>query len=68
MGIPEYEAKRYEGKVRSGNILISVHVENGDEARRARQIFEQQSAEDIAAAGEEAVAGSGDATSPPPRD
>src|SRR5688500_692941 len=68
LGIPEYEAKRYEGKVRSGNILISVHVENGDEARRARQIFEQQNAEDIASAGEEAVAGSGDATRQPQPD
>jgi hypothetical protein len=58
LGIPEYEAKRFEGKVRSGNILISVHTENGDEARRAREIFGQQHAEDIASAGEEAVAGS----------
>jgi hypothetical protein len=58
LGIPEYEAKRYEGKVRSGNILISVHTEDGDEARRAREIFAQQNAEDIASAGEEAVAGS----------
>jgi hypothetical protein len=56
LGIPEYEAKRYEGKVRSGNILISVHTDDGDEARRAREIFEQQNAEDIASAGEEAVA------------
>ena len=58
LGIPEYEAKRFEGKVRSGNILISVHTEDGDEARRAREIFGHQHAEDIASAGEEAVAGS----------
>ena len=58
LGIPEYEAKRYEGKVRSGNILISVHAEDGEEVRRAREIFEQNNAEDIASAGEEAVAGS----------
>src|SRR6185312_6052155 len=32
MGIPEYEAKRYEGKIRSGNILISVHSDNGKNA------------------------------------
>src|ERR1700675_1082619 len=31
MGIPEYEAKRYEGKIKAGNILISVHSDNGDE-------------------------------------
>lgn len=55
MGIPEYEAKRYEGKVRSGNVLISVHADNADEAQRARQIFERNHAEDIASAGEEGV-------------
>jgi hypothetical protein len=58
LGIPEYEAKRYEGKLRSGNILISVHIDDAREANRARQIFEQHNAEDIASAGEEAVAGS----------
>src|SRR5438309_4462912 len=35
MGIPEYEAKRYEGKIKEGNILISVHSENSDEVTRA---------------------------------
>ena len=39
MGIPEYEAKRYEGKIREGNILISVHTENSDEVSRARTSF-----------------------------
>jgi hypothetical protein len=58
LGIPEYEAKRYEGKIRSGNILISVHVDDGDESRRAREIFDRNRAEDIAAAGEETIAGS----------
>lgn len=52
MGIPEYEAKRYEGKIRDGNILISVHTEDRDEARRAREIFEQEGAEDINSTGE----------------
>jgi len=47
-GIPEYEAKRYEGKIRAGNILISVHVEDRDERARAKQIFAQAGAEDIA--------------------
>src|SRR4051812_3379588 len=47
MGIPEYEAKRYEGKIAAGNILISVHTENGDQATRARDIFEKAGAEDI---------------------
>jgi hypothetical protein len=48
LGIPEYEAKRYEGKVKEGNLLISVHTEESTERARARQIFEQEGAEDIA--------------------
>jgi hypothetical protein len=55
MGIPEYEAKRYEGKVKEGNILISVHTENADQARRTREIFEQAGAQDISTTGEAAV-------------
>jgi hypothetical protein len=55
MGIPEFEAKRYEGRVKNGNILISVHSENGDETSRAKKIFEQAGAEDIASAGETGV-------------
>jgi hypothetical protein len=47
MGIPEYEAKRYEGRVKDGNILISVHAENRAERARAKDIFEQAGAEDI---------------------
>ena len=47
-GIPEYEAKRYEGKIKEGNILISVHTDDRDERSRAKQIFEQARAEDIA--------------------
>jgi len=52
MGIPEYEAKRYEGKIKEGNILISVHSENSDEAKRARSIFEQAGAQDISTTAE----------------
>lgn len=37
LGIPEYEAKRYEGKIRDGRILISVHTESNDEASRDRK-------------------------------
>jgi hypothetical protein len=47
MGIPELEAKRYEGKVKDGNILISAHAENSDEVRRAKEIFERAGATDI---------------------
>jgi len=55
MGIPEYEAKRYEGRIQSGNILISVHAEDQAETRKARDIFERAGAEDIASAGEVGV-------------
>lgn len=52
MGIPEYEAKRYEGKVKEGNILISVHTKDQDEADRVKQIFEDAGARDISIASE----------------
>jgi len=52
MGIPEYEAKRYEGKVKNGNILISVHTESSDQVKRAKEIFTQAGAEDISSTGE----------------
>jgi hypothetical protein len=55
MGIPEYEAKRYEARVREGRILISVHCEDGDEAKRAKEIYERANAEGIASSGEERV-------------
>jgi hypothetical protein len=58
LGIPEFEAKRYEGRVKNGNILISVHSDNGDETSRAKKIFEQAGAEDIASAGETGVSDS----------
>lgn len=55
MGIPEYEAKRYEGKIKAGNILISVHSENSEETKRAKEIFEQAGAQDISSSSEAAV-------------
>jgi len=55
LGIPEYEAKQYEGKLRQGNILISVHSENSTEADKAKKIFEKAGAEDIASASEKAA-------------
>src|SRR5437762_4393404 len=55
MGIPEYEAKRYEGKIREGRILISVHSDDSDQTKRAKEIFERSGAEDIATAGEKSV-------------
>ena len=55
LGIPEYEAKQYEGKIREGNILISVHSEDRDEVKRAKEIFERAGAHDISSTGEESV-------------
>src|SRR5229473_4143303 len=46
-GIPEYEAKRYEGKLKEGNLLISVHTDDSTERERAKTIFEEAGAEDI---------------------
>ena len=56
LGIPEYEAKRYEGRLKSGNILLSVHTTNSDERDRAKRIFEECGAEDISYTGEASVA------------
>ena len=47
MGIPEIEAKRYEGKLKSGNYLIAVHADDGDQKDRAKEIFKNAGAEDI---------------------
>jgi uncharacterized protein (TIGR02271 family) len=55
MGIPEYEAKQYEGKIKEGNILISVHSENSEEKDRAKDIFERAGAHDISYTEEEGV-------------
>jgi hypothetical protein len=56
MGIPEYEAKRFEGKVKGGRCLLSVHSENKEETRKAKAIFEDAGAEDISSASESADA------------
>jgi hypothetical protein len=55
LGIPELEAKRYEDKIKSGNILISVHTDNSDEIKRAKDIFTQAGAQDICVTGEGAA-------------
>src|SRR5436309_220079 len=52
MGIPEYEAKRYEGRVKEGGILLSVHSDNSDETKRAKQVLERTGAQDISSTGE----------------
>lgn len=52
LGIPEYEAKRYEGRVRSGGILLSVHADDGDWTKKAKAILERTGAQEIAATSE----------------
>ena len=52
MGIPEFEAKRYDAKVREGSILISVHTESGNQRDAARDIFRRNNADDISTGSE----------------
>src|SRR5215469_12530602 len=55
MGIPEYEAKRYEGRVKQGGALLSVHCDTSDEISRTKDLLKETGAEDISSAGEKAV-------------
>jgi len=52
MGIPEYEAKRYEGRVKNGGILISIHANTSREVKEAKQILEETGAQDISSTSE----------------
>ena len=52
LGIPEYEAKRYEGRIKLGGLLLSVHCDNSDWTKRAKEVLERAGGEDISAAGE----------------
>jgi Protein of unknown function (DUF3341) len=55
LGLPEYEAKRYEGRIKEGGILLSVHCDSSDWAKRAKLILENTGATDVASAGEAAA-------------
>src|ERR1700693_2926932 len=55
MGIPEYEAKRYEGRIKDGGILLSVPCDTSDEISRAKDLLKATAAEDIASSGEKSV-------------
>jgi len=55
MGIPEYEAKRYEGRIQKGGILLSVHCSSSDEVKRAKEVLERTGAEDVSSTGESTV-------------
>ena len=52
MGIPEYEAKRYEGRVKDGGILLSVHCDDSTWTKKAKEILERTGAEDVSSTGE----------------
>ena len=52
MGIPEYEAKRYEGRVKEGGLLLSVHSDNSDWTRKAKDVLERTGADDVSSTGE----------------
>ena len=52
MGIPEYEAKRYEGRIKEGGVLLSVHCDTSDEITRAKDLLKQTGAQDISSSGE----------------
>jgi hypothetical protein len=52
MGIPEYEAKRYEGRVREGGVLLSVHCDNSDWVKRAKDMLRDTGAQDVSSSGE----------------
>jgi hypothetical protein len=52
LGLPEYEAKRYEGRLRTGGILLSVHCDDSEWAGGAKEILKRTGAEDISSHGE----------------
>ena len=56
LGIPEYEAKRYQGRVKDGGVLISVHCATSDQIKAAKATLERTGGEDISSAGEESGA------------
>lgn len=53
MGIPEYEAKRYEGRVKNGGILLSVHCDDSAWTKKAKELLKRTGAEDVSSTGEE---------------
>jgi hypothetical protein len=55
MGIPEFEAKRYEGRLQKGGILLSVHCDTTEEINRAKEVLKVTGAEDVSFTGESSV-------------
>jgi tetrahydromethanopterin S-methyltransferase subunit C len=52
MGIPEYEAKRYEGRIKDGGVLLSAHCDTSEEIARAKDLLKHTGAQDISSSGE----------------
>jgi hypothetical protein len=52
MGMPEYEARRYEGRIKDGGILLSVHCDSAEWVKRAEELLKNTGADDVASAGE----------------
>lgn len=52
MGIPEYEAKRYEGRIKDGGSLLSVHCDDSNWVKKAKVTLESTGAEDVSSTGE----------------
>jgi len=61
MGIPEFEAKRYEDRLKKGGILLSVHCDTSEEINRAKKVIERTGGEDVSSTGESSVKESNDA-------
>ena len=52
MGIPEYEAKRFEGRIKDGGVLMSVHCDSDEWVKRGKEILERTGAKDISSTSE----------------
>jgi hypothetical protein len=60
LGVPEYEAKQYEGKVKEGGILVSVHTDSPDKAKDAKRILREAGAHDVSTTNESGAHGAHD--------
>ena len=54
-GIPEYEAKRYEGRLQKGGILLSIHCDTSEEVDQAKEILKRTGGEDVSSTSESSV-------------
>ena len=52
LGIPEYEAKRFEGRIKAGGVLLSVHCDTAEQIASAKDVLKHTGALYISSAGE----------------